>query len=180
MHERPARDKPKPVKLFCGLVAQAGAIDLARSLLAEAFGEIDCESPVLRFDFTTYYREEMGEGLVRRWVAFTPLRERAYLARAKHLTIPIEDRLAVGGRRVVNIDPGYVDAAQVVLSTAKNYSHRLYIGMGYYAEVTLTYEHKAFKFLGWTYPDYQTPEALDFFSRVRGAYASELGCRPDR
>jgi len=180
MHERRTRDKPKPVKLFCGLVAQPEALDCARSLLAEALGPIDCESPTLRFDFTAYYREEMGEGLVRKWVAFQTLRERPYLARAKHIAIALEEKLAVDGRRAVNIDPGYVDDAQVVLSTAKNYAHRLYIGMGYYAEVTLTYEHKAFKFLGWTYPDYQTPEALDFFSRTREAYASELRRRPDK
>ena len=174
MLESRTRDKPRPVKLFCGLIAKADALGRVRGLLVERFGEIDCESPALTFTFTTYYREEMGEGLVRTWVAFRPLRERAYLPLAKHTAIALEASLAVDGKRVANIDPGYVDDAQVVLSTAKNYSHRIYIGMGYYAEVTLTYERKAFKFLGWTYPDYKIPEALAFFNDARSAYAAEM------
>lgn len=163
-------DKPKPVKLFCGLIAPADALARALPLLVERFGEIDCESPELRFDFTSYYRDEMGEGLVRKWVAFRALRERAYLARAKHLAVALEEGLAERGRRTVNIDPGYIDDAQVVLATAKNYSHRIYIGLGYYAEVTLTYEHGAFKFLEWTYPDYRRPEALSFLGAARAEY----------
>jgi hypothetical protein len=107
-------------------------------------------------------------------VAFKALRERAWLARAKHVAVWLEQELSSGGRRVVNLDPGYVDDAQVVLSTAKNYSHRIYIGLGYYAEVTLTYEHGAFKALDWTYPDYRTPEALSFFGAARAAYAVQM------
>ena len=170
MLEPRTRDKPRPVKLFCGLIARPEALDRARPLLIESFGEIDCESPVLRFDFTSYYADEMGDDLVRKWVAFETLRERAYLARAKHIAVWLEHRLASGARRAVNIDPGYVDAAQVVLATAKNYSHRIYIGLGYYAEVTLTYEHGAFKFLEWTYPDYRTHEGLSFLGAARSAY----------
>ncbi|HVP57212.1 MAG TPA: DUF4416 family protein [bacterium] len=174
------RDKPKPVKLFCGLVGRAEAIERARGPLVQAFGEPDCESATLKFDFTAYYRDEMGEGLVRRWLAFGALRERAYLARAKHIAALIEEQLAVSGKRRVNLDPGYVDDAQVVLSTAKNFSHRIYIGMGYYAEVTLTYEHKAFKLLPWTYPDYQTGEALAFFGQARSIYIAQLRHRADK
>jgi hypothetical protein len=174
MLESRTRDKPRPVKLFCGLIARPEALDRARLLLAERFGPADCESPVVRFDFTSYYAEEMGEGLVRAWVAFEPLRERAWLARAKHVAVWLERDLSSGGRRAVNIDPGYVDAAQVVLSTAKNYSHRIYIGLGYYAEVTLTYEHGVFKFLEWTYPDYRTREALSFLGAARAAYVAQV------
>jgi hypothetical protein len=173
MLEPRRRDKPKPVKLFCGLIARAEVLDRALRLLVERFGEIDCESPVLKFDFTSYYEDEMGKGLVRKWVAFQTLRERAYLARAKHIAVALEEDLAESGKRAVNIDPGYVDDAQVVLSTAKNYAHRIYIGMGYYAEVTLTYEHGAFKFLGWTYPDYRMPEALSFLGGARTAYIAQ-------
>jgi len=167
-------EKPKPIKLFCGLIGAASSIEGARSLLVERFGEIDLESPLLPFTFTQYYREEMGENLARQWVSFLPLKERAYLAAAKHAATKLEADLSQAGRRTVNIDPGYVDDAQVVLSTAKNFSHRIYIGAGYYAEVTLIYIHKAYKPNEWTYPDYKTPEALDFFDRARRAYLAQV------
>ncbi|MFZ1948383.1 MAG: DUF4416 family protein [bacterium] len=158
------------MKIFCGLIGTADAIARARDLLAEEFGEVDCESPTVDFTFTDYYRAEMGEGLKRTWVGFRQRRARGYLALAKHAAVQIEASLAWHGRRTVNIDPGYIDDAQVVLATAKNYSHRLYMGMGYYAEVTLIYEHKGFKFLEWTYPDYRSETALRFFAEARDAY----------
>jgi hypothetical protein len=167
-------EKPKPIKLFCGLIGAARSIELARDLLARRFGEIDLESPVLPFTFTQYYSDEMGDALSRCWVSFLPLKERAYLAVAKHIAAMIEVDLAREGRRTVNIDPGYADDAQVVLATAKNFSHRIYIGAGYYAEVTLMYVHKVYKSNEWTYPDYKTREALEFFDRARRAYLAQV------
>jgi hypothetical protein len=58
-------------------------------------------------------------------------------------------------------------SAQVVLATAKNYSHRSYIGKGYYAEVTLIYSGGDFRPLDWTYPDYRGETALTFFRELR-------------
>jgi hypothetical protein len=101
------------------------------------------------------------------WIGFERPRPRGYLARAKHTAVWIEQRLSEAGRRTVNIDPGYVDPAQVVLATAKNYSHRIYIGKGYYAEVTLIYSGGDFRPLDWTYPDYRGETALTFFRELR-------------
>jgi hypothetical protein len=168
------RPKPDPVKIFCGLIGQEKSIAKAIEHLASDFGETDCESPLMPFEFTGYYREEMGDHLLRKWLAFQRLRERGYLPVAKHLTLQIESRLTCGGRRIVNIDPGYVDEAQVVLATTKNFSHRIYIGMGYYAEVTLIYKHKVFRPLEWTYPDYKSPRGLQFFTKARAVYHAEL------
>jgi hypothetical protein len=172
MVEWTSRDRPKPIKLFCGLIGTAEATAQARDLVAADFGEIDLRSAAVPFVFTGYYSQEMGENLIREWVAFRELRARGYPAIAKHLAVRVEAALAREGKRTVNIDPGYVDDAQVVLTTGKNYSHRLYIGMGYYAEVTLVYDHKVFKPLAWTYPDYRTEEALRFFDDARRAYLS--------
>lgn len=172
MVEWTSRDRPKPIKLFCGLIGTAEAIARACDLLAADFGEIDLRSAAVPFAFTGYYAEEIGGDLVREWVSFRELRARGYQAVAKHLAVRLEAALAREGKRTVNIDPGYVDDAQVVLTTGKNYSHRLYIGLGYYAEVTLVYDHKIFKPLAWTYPDYRTEEALRFFYDARRAYLS--------
>ena len=168
------RSRPSRIKIFCGLIGSEESFARAMELLTGPLGEIDCESPVLPFEFTDYYAEEMGEGLLRKWIAFRDLRERGFLSRAKHLGIHTERDLAHGGKRTVNIDPGYVDDAQVVLATAKNFSHRIYIGMGYYAEVTLIYKGKDFRPVEWTYPDYKSPEGLDFFRKVRRAYHTQV------
>lgn len=167
-------DRPKPVRLFCGLIGAPEALAGARELLVRDFGGIDRRSAAVPFAFTGYYSQEMGDGLVREWVSFQDLRARGYLAQAKHLSAGLEAALSERGKRTVNIDPGYVDDAQVVLATSKNYSHRIYIGLGFYAEVTLVYEHRAFKSLPWTYPDYRTGEAARFFEEARSAYLSEV------
>jgi hypothetical protein len=173
------RPKPLRVKLFCGMIGRIDRLVEAQDHLAAEFGRVDLESRTEPFRFTDYYEQEMGSGLYRRWIAFAALKERAYLAQAKHIAVSVEDRLSIGGRRTVNIDPGYVDNAQVVLSTAKNFAHRLYIGLGYYAEVTMLYVEGSFRFLDWTYPDYKGSSALEFFKKARASYYREMRERGD-
>ena len=57
-----------------------------------------------------------------------------------------------------------LDLAKVVLASTKDYSHRLYIGDGIFAEVTLRYQQRTFQAWEWTYPDYRLPVTLDLFS----------------
>ena len=168
------RQRPLPVKMFCGLIGSEESIGEAERLLAAELGPVDLRSPFLPFDFTDYYEDEMGAGLKRRWIAFERLRERAYLASAKHDATILERGLSEGGRRRVNLDPGYVDDAQVVLSTAKNFSHRIYIGKGYYAEVTLIRMRTGLKAMEWTYPDYKSGQGLEFFEEARTVYHRQL------
>lgn len=174
MDEAKTRQKPLPVKLFCGLIGSDAWIEEAERLLVEELGPVDCRSLLLPFTWTDYYGDEMGSDLKRRWIAFAELKERGYLARAKHAAVLLEADLSFDGRRRVNIDPGYVDCAQVVLATAKNFSHRIYIGKGYYAEVTLIYARTGFRLLEWTYPDYKSEKGLEFFEEVRSAYYLQL------
>ena len=173
---RPRLSKPKRVKIFCGLIGREESIRDVLDRLSREFGEVDCETDVREFDSTEYYAREMGEGLKRKWVAFAPLRERSYLARAKHLAVELELSLARDGCRTINIDPGYVDDAQVVLATTKNFAHRLYIGMGYYAEPTLIYVkgEGGYRPLEWTYPDYKPVRALRFFRDARCEYLRQV------
>lgn len=167
------RPKPLPVKLFCGLIGPEDRFAEALTCLELEFGPVDFGSRPAPFDFTDYYIDEMGPDLTRKWITFAGLKERAYLALAKHIAVGIEERLSRHGSRTVNIDPGYVDDAQVVLSTAKNFAHRIYIGMGYYAEPTLVYVKGHFRPLEWTYPDYKGPAAMEFFERARTTYHRE-------
>lgn len=167
--------EPRPVKLIVSLFA--GDTDLllaARAALVERFGNIDFESELLPFDHTDYYEPEFGPDLRRQVVAFAQLVPPEQLASIKRLTNELEQIWVVEGRRRVNLDPGYVSLSKLVLATTKDYSHRVYLGQGIYAEVTLHYRHGAFHGWEWTYPDYASARYRDIFSHIREIYLAQL------
>jgi len=149
-------------------------LPVARRALANRFGAIDYQSEVLPFDHTTFYAREFGEGLVRQIVAFAELIPPDRLAEIKRVTNELEMTWAADGRRRVNLDPGYVSLSKMVLATTKNYSHRIYLGQGIYAEVTLHYKGGSFQPWEWTYPDYASPPYLEVFNKIRGIYVAQL------
>jgi hypothetical protein len=169
----------KPVKLVVGLLA--GDVDLlrrARQLLIHDYGAVDLESDVWPFDQTDYYEPEMGPGLNRWFLSFERLIRPDSLAEIKRQTNELEQRIAddcllPDRQRPVNIDPGYLDLARLVLATTKDRSHRIYLGAGIYAEVTLVYSAGAWQGQPWTYPDYRRPDYHEFFQRVRRRYHAQ-------
>lgn len=166
---------PQPAKLVIGLLLARR--DLFPALAAElevAFGRVDLVSAWMPFDYTTYYAKEMGAGLSRRVLAFRPLMAQERLPEVKSATNAIECAHAPDGRREVNIDPGYLLLERFVLATGKNYSHRIYLGQGIYADLTLIYRRGTFHPLPWTYPDYAGPALRRFLLAVRGKYALDL------
>lgn len=171
--------EPKPVKLFTGMLTSLPEIlDSVEEKLREEFYSFDFETELMPFDFTDYYREEMGEDVKRKFVSFEKLVDPGNIAKFKHITNEMEEKyteeLDVGVSRPVNIDPGYVGLSKMVLATTKNYSHRIYLRDGIYAEVTLQYKEDCFQPLPWTYPDYRSEEYLEFFERVRERYSEQL------
>jgi len=85
----------------------------------------------------------------------------------KHFTNHLEIELSRVGKRRVNLDPGLLSAERLVLATGKNYTHRIYLRDGIYADLTLLYEKGAYRTLPWTYPDYQDPSLLHFLGALR-------------
>ncbi|MBC7223348.1 MAG: DUF4416 family protein [Anaerolineae bacterium] len=167
--------QPKPVKLIVSILAGDPALlDEAEALLRDAFGPVDYRSDLLPFDHTTYYEPEMGPGLKRRIVAFQRLVDPGDLAAIKRQTNAMEERWAVGGKRRVNLDPGYVSLAKLVLATTKNHGHRIYLGQGIYAEVTLQYRSGRFQPWPWTYPDYASEVYCRMFGEIRARYLEQL------
>jgi hypothetical protein len=73
----------------------------------------------------------------------------------------------------MNLDPGYIAPSKLVLASTKDYSHRIHLSDGIYAEVTLLYSRGRWKELEWTYPDYRTVAYHDFFTRVRTRLAEQ-------
>jgi len=162
---------PEPVKIFCGILYSNDAI-LEKGLkkLEDFFGRIDLKSEVFDFNFTDYYNREMGENLKKFFVSFENGMSLEDCYEWKLFSNRIEQQLSLSQEkpsRLINIDPGYVDLSKIVLLTTKDYSHRIYIGNGIYAEVTLIWRNGRFNVLSWTYPDYRTEIALNFFTCVR-------------
>lgn len=166
---------PQPAKLVIGLFTSAKrhAAEVCNQLQS-VYGPVDLVSRWFDFAFTDYYRQEMGAPLFRRVFAFERLIPQQHLAMIKCHTNALETALSRDGRRRVNIDPGYLLYERFVLATGKNYTHRIYIGCGIYADLTLIYQKGAYRPLPWTYPDYATSEILDFLLEVRRLYAENV------
>ena len=170
-----------PVKLFIGiLVSDPGLIPSIRERLTALFGTIDHESPVIPFDFTDYYSPEMGDIIDRLFVSFERLIDADELAEIKRRTNTLEEEFSNEQtvprpvKRPVNLDPGYIEHAKVILASTKNFYHRIYLGRGIFAEVTMHFRNNTFQFFPWTYPDYQSKEYQEFFLRIRHIYRSQL------
>jgi len=146
----------------------------AASDLAAQYGEFEITSPIMDFDYTDYYAGELGPGLKRRLVSVSTLRDPAELVAIKIATTAMEESYTHAGRRRINIDPGYLALAHLILATGKGYTHRPYLGQGVYADLTLVYQGGDFRPLPWTYPDYQSPAILDFLRQVRAKYVTQL------
>jgi len=164
-----------PVKLIAGFIYKSEDIlNKAESLLEKKFSKIDFKSQPLDFIHTDYYREEFGDNLKRKFISFQRLIQPALLARIKNATNKIEKRLSRENRRQINIDPGYISQGKLVLATTKDYRHRIYLGKGIFAEVTLYYQDGDFRAWDWTYPDYKTKDYIRIFNKIRKLYAEQI------
>ncbi|MEW6170073.1 MAG: DUF4416 family protein [Candidatus Omnitrophota bacterium] len=163
------------VKLIIGLIAKDEALFLkAQKKIEKNFAEIDFKSEFFNFDYTNYYREELGSNLKRQFLSFKKLINPGKIYKIKIYAQKIEKLFCQAGKRRINIDPGYLDLAKLVLVTTKDFSHRIYLGQGIYAEVTLIYKNGAFQHLDWTYPDYRTDSYKKIFGTIRNIYHKQI------
>lgn len=170
--------KPQPansVKLLMSAIFTDG--DLLKSVfeaLTEHYGSIDFIGAQIPFHYTDYYTKEMGAPLARRFIFFTELIRPESLPDIKIFTNDVENSFSVHGKRAVNIDPGYISQAHLILATCKGYTHRPYLRNGIYADLTLMYREKSFHSLPWTYPDYSEKPVIEMFNRIRSKYIMQL------
>lgn len=164
------------VKLIAGIITSSeDTFSKTEEALQRAFGPIDYRSQTIRFDFCDYYQKDMGPDLKRRFISFKRPINPAVLSRIKLITNRLERQLSKdikGVKRAVNIDPGYVTGAKLILASTKDYSHRIYLNKGIYAEVTLYYKNGSFRWWDWTYPDYKTDAYIKIFNQIRRIYMS--------
>ncbi len=165
----------KKVKLISSLFSPDGAlIDTGIKEMEQRFGPVDWVSEVLAFNRTRYYEKEMGWPLYRRFISFLRLIMPESIADIKLITNELEKEHLDKEKRKINIDPGYVTLERLVLTTGKNYSHRVYLKKGIYADLTLIYHDGTFKPLSWTYPDYAEEKVIGLFNGLRSGYLQHL------
>lgn len=165
----------QPVLLLIAAFAPSEKyLDAGKGRAVERFGPVWKESAAFRVEeFTQYYNAQMGPALWKKFWAFEHLIDAGELAEIKILTNHWEEefseiyRAESGVERPVNLDPGYIDLGKLVLASTKDHGHRIYLGRGIFAEITLSFSQKRWQSLPWTYADYRRAESQTFFDECR-------------
>jgi len=162
---------PKPACLVVGMfMKEQSFFSTITSQLISSFGPLEMVSRWFNFDYTSYYQKEMGTPLFRRMLSFKQLIDPGELPDIKLKTNNIEKKFELENNRQINIDPGYIVPERFVLATGKNFTHRIYLNKGIYADLTLMYQKGEFQDLPWTYPDYAAQNVKSFLTNVRKHY----------
>ncbi len=149
------------------------ALAWARMRAEASWGPVLLTSPSFSFTETDYYQPTMGTQLRKQFWAFERLIDPASLVDIKWQTNAWEAEYAEQGghaeSRPLNLDPGYLTPAKLVLASTKDHAHRVYLSRGIYAEVTLHYTLRRWQEREWTFPDYRRQDYHQFFSECRAA-----------
>jgi len=157
------------------------ALAWGRERAIARFGPIALESEPFEFIETAYYEPTMGPNLRKQFWAFERLCDPAELSTWKTETNDWEAECTSLCRhaesRPLNLDPGYITAAKLVLASTKDHAHRIYLSGGIYAEITLFYRHRRWEAHEWTFPDYRRADYQEFFSRCRKHLQNQIARR---
>ena len=159
-----------PAKLFIGAIYADEAIyQLAKEDIINIFGETDLETDPFSFSMTDYYQAEMGDILFKRFLSIRGFQDPETAYQAKLNSNDIEANYMRHHQRLINLDPGILTLHNIVLLTTKNFSHRIPLQKGIYAETTLIFDKKTKRYQGlpWTYPDFLSDAYQDFFISLR-------------
>ena len=164
--------KPTPVLLLIAVSSRyEDALAWAEQRAASEFGTPRLKSTAFEFTETDYYQATMGTCLKKQFLTFQNLIDPGKLPHIKRLTNAWEQacaqQLGHPEPRPLNLDPGYLTLAKLVLATTKDHAHRIYMSEGIYAEVTLNYRSGGWRKCDWTYPDYQREDYQEFFTQCR-------------
>lgn len=156
------------------LYADPAVQDQVQQILERKFGDTLLVSPLSEWDHSLYYKDELGWPLFRQFIFFKNIIDPETLADIKVKTNEMEDSFSVHGKRRINLDPGYLTLAKIVLASTKNYAHRVYLRKGIYGEVTLFFQDGIYRPNIFTYRDYQEKSCVDIFMRARELFSELL------
>lgn len=145
----------------------------------EAFlGPLESVGDPLPFTATTYYQAEFGAPLERRLLGFAQVVAQDRLRKIKLWAHDLERRHARDGKRLFNLDPGLLTQERFVLATGKNFTHRIYLGQGVFADLTLIFQAGNWRCLPWTFRDYADQALQAQLTALRHGYRVKLGVCP--
>ncbi|MBC8384393.1 MAG: DUF4416 family protein [Candidatus Cloacimonetes bacterium] len=169
---------PDPVKLFCGILfSDEVLLENAAEMLCQKYGSVDHKSKNFPFEITAYYNSEMGTPIDRIFLSFEKLIDPGILPEIKIDCNEIEDKLAVYGKRKINLDPGYLDYDKVVLASAKYNAQKIYLDKGIYADPTLFYRKGKFYPSDHAFPDFKEGIYESVFLEMRAKYKRNIQYR---
>lgn len=162
----------EPVVRICAIFSRyADARHWAIERLTERWGAVEQVTTELPFEAGGFYQRSMGSELSKVWVSFRYTVPPENLADWKRETNDLEQqygqRFEGPESRPLNLDPGYVTQAKLVLATTKDRDHRIYLRDGIFAEVTLSFTGGCWVDHRWTYPDYRSETVRSFVSDCR-------------
>ncbi|NLL36125.1 MAG: DUF4416 family protein, partial [Fretibacterium sp.] len=117
-----------------------------------------------------YYRD-IAPRLARRFICFSGLAPAGGLPDWKRETCALER--ASRTPRAVNIDPGYLDGARLILASTKDHAHRVWLRDGIFAEVTLRFRFGRWQSFDYTFPDFADGRYDDFLTAARRLWLDE-------
>ena len=171
--------QPAPVlAILAAFSRYDAALDWARGTAESSFGPIVLASPRFEFTETRYYEPTMGTGIRKCFWVFERLIDPAELVDWKLQTnrweadyTQLQQQAAplqsLPEPRPLNLDPGYITPAKLVLASTKDHAHRLYLSRGIFAETTLFYKDRHWQHRDWTFPDYRRADYQAFFEEAR-------------
>jgi hypothetical protein len=157
----------KPILFIGALFPDKLIFDEVFPALQRNFGDVFFQSSIEPWSYSGHYEKELGTPIYRTFVFFDRIIDPSLLADIKLITNELEALNSIDGRRRINLDPGYLTLAKVVLASTKNYSHRIYIGKGIYAELALLYKNQQFNSMPYTYNDYKNEFYVRMFTEAR-------------
>jgi len=170
-----APQQVEPVKRLVALLGrEEAACQRARRLLERQWGPLDFSGDAHPFDVTDYYTPEMGPGLQRRLLAFARLMPPEQLREFKLACNDIERELSRDGRRLVNLDAGYLDHSKLVLASMKFAGQKIHLGSGVWADLILRWERGAWRPFPWSFPDFRDGRYQQELSALRRLYLEQL------
>jgi len=169
----------EPVIRFCAVISRhEEARQWAMDRLRDRWGDTAELGTPSSFSAGGFYESEMGAGLTKVLVAIEPFADPGGLAEWKVETNRWEAEYAAMSShaepRPLNLDPGYLTQAKLVLATIKDRDHRLYLREGIFAEVTLNFMGGKWVHHRWSYPDYRTEEVAAFATCCRDRLREHL------
>ncbi len=160
--------RSEPVIFFAGLMLKQGHELNEYLKYVEEFGHIvGIHGPVNFSKISDYYDEEMGKNIQKYYFFTNKIFDPEELRQLKIRSNEIEDKLKENGNRTMNFDVGYIELSKFVLASTKNFYHRVYLGKGIYAEITMYFKNKEFRWLPWTYQDYKDGKVMELLQHAR-------------